>query len=591
MTSDSSWLDLLERDAPAAAFFDLGARLRAEGRPGAQDTESALRLKLLLQQRAHRVSELAALNDIARRLSALHAPEDVLAEIVDRARELLGVDLAYLGLVEDAPDPAMRIAVASGALRRGLVELTVPLHTSLAGRVILQAAPFWVSDYSTATEFRHDEAADTVAVSERMRGLLGVPLVVRGSVIGALFACKRSERTFSAEEVALLSGLASHAAIAIDTARAIDRLGSARDELALRTAELERAAVWTEQLTQLVLRGGGVDDLLGQISAVVSAPVEFVRTGVEADLERADGGGPTSVVRRVRAGGRDFGTLVLRPDGEPRREDVNVVDQAVPVLALALVAEDAVAEAVRFAQDSLLSELLTGEAGDGDRRAQARRAGLDPGLPCLVVVVDTVDGLAETRRRVEALAWPPGTRMTACRGRLAVLVRGEAPGVVERLWTAGGLPTAGVAGPTFPGNGLATSHRTAVETLTALQALGLTGEVRTAEQLGIFRVLLTETGRGGVMAAFDRALGAVAAEQERRGVPLLDTLEHFLAENQRPGPAARRLDVHVNTLYQRLGTLDRLLGEHWRSPERALELGLLVRLRRAGAATSRRTGA
>jgi hypothetical protein len=37
--------------------------------------------------------------------------------------------------------------------------------------------------------------------------------------------------------------------------------------------------------------------------------------------------------------------------------------------------------------------------------------------------------------------------------------------------------------------------------------------------------------------------------------------------------------VHVNTVYQRLAALDRLLGREWR--ERALELQVLLRLRRA----------
>ncbi|MCA2226345.1 helix-turn-helix domain-containing protein [Nonomuraea sp. NEAU-L178] len=36
--------------------------------------------------------------------------------------------------------------------------------------------------------------------------------------------------------------------------------------------------------------------------------------------------------------------------------------------------------------------------------------------------------------------------------------------------------------------------------------------------------------------------------------------------------------IHVNTLYQRLAAADRLLGEGWRSPQRALELHMLLPL-------------
>jgi DNA-binding PucR family transcriptional regulator len=52
--------------------------------------------------------------------------------------------------------------------------------------------------------------------------------------------------------------------------------------------------------------------------------------------------------------------------------------------------------------------------------------------------------------------------------------------------------------------------------------------------------------------------------------------------NCRPGPAAVALGVHVNALYQRLTTIDRVLGERWREPDQALELQLLFQLKAGG---------
>jgi pimeloyl-ACP methyl ester carboxylesterase len=43
-------------------------------------------------------------------------------------------------------------------------------------------------------------------------------------------------------------------------------------------------------------------------------------------------------------------------------------------------------------------------------------------------------------------------------------------------------------------------------------------------------------------------------------------------------PTARTLGVHVNTLYQRIALLDRLLGPDWRQPPRSLDLHVLLRL-------------
>ncbi|MFB6553790.1 helix-turn-helix domain-containing protein [Streptomyces sp. NPDC056405] len=601
MKEDVGWLELLVRDAPAEDFTALGAELSAHGRSGPEATATALQLKSLLQQRGQRAGELRALNDIAGRLSTLHDPGEVLAAIVEQARRLLRVDLAYLGLSEQEPEPAMRVAVASGALTTELIGLRVPQSASLAGDVIRNASPRWVSDYRTSAVFRHDETADAAAVSENMRGLLGVPLEVRGRVIGALFACKRSERHFTTDEVALLSGLAAHAAVAIDNARGLERLAAARDELAGRTAELERTVAWNQRLTQLVLRGGGVDDLLTEIASVAAAPVRLVRHDgggardvLDHAIATAAAGGPADepihttlddrhlVMRRVMAGHRDFGVLAMTSPVEPSPEDVLVVDQAAPVMALALVAEDAVAEAGRYARDSLLAELLTTSSTDtAGRRQLARRAGLDLTARYFIVVVDPEDGLSATRQRLQRLSWPSGTAMAGCRGQLVVLVPAGQGDVVHHLWKSRQLPTAGLAGPTSPGPEIAECYREAVETMEALTALGLTGAVRTADQLGLFRVLLNHAGRRQIEAAFERALARVRAEEDTRGVPLLETLECFLAEGRRPRPAARALGIHVNTLYQRLTVLDRLIGDRWREPEQALELQLLLRLRHA----------
>nr|WP_263399844.1 helix-turn-helix domain-containing protein [Saccharopolyspora pogona] len=61
-------------------------------------------------------------------------------------------------------------------------------------------------------------------------------------------------------------------------------------------------------------------------------------------------------------------------------------------------------------------------------------------------------------------------------------------------------------------------------------------------------------------------------------MPLLATLEQFLSAGRRPRAAANALGIHVNTLYQRLTTIDSLLGPHWRDGERALELHLVLHL-------------
>ncbi|MFJ1649060.1 helix-turn-helix domain-containing protein [Streptomyces sp. NPDC088258] len=574
-TTGESWLELLLRDASAEELLRHGAELARSLDSGTADREtaSALRLKVLLHQQTQRAAELSALNDIAIRLAALSAPDELLPEIVDQARRLLGADLAYLGLVEDG---VLRLKVTSGALTPELVGLAVPLSRGLAGEVLERAAPRWTADYRTDPRFRHDGPADAAAVAENMRGLLGVPLRLRGRVLGALFAAKRQRRDFGEHDVTLLSALAAHAAIAIENARAVTDLNATNAHLARRSAELEQTLRWDQRLTRVVLRGGGVEDLLREIRAIAGGEVRFVTSPPVPE----EGAG--RAVRPVVAGERTFGALVLTGAAAP--DDPLLLERAAPALALALVAERAVAEATRRTRDVLLLDLLTTSSG---RPQDMRLAGLDATASYAVLVADP----ASARARVERMEWPEGTVMAEHGTRLVVVAPADAPERLQQSWPGGpDVPTAGIAGPARGGAELARSFVEARRTLEALQALERYGQASTAAQLGLYRILLDHTGRADLEARFRQLLGPVLAEEARRKVPLLDTLHAYLAHGGRARATADALAVHVNTLYQRLSTLDGILGESWRSPDRALELRVLLRLRTAAAALDGGTG-
>ncbi|MFF8772444.1 helix-turn-helix domain-containing protein [Kitasatospora sp. NPDC015120] len=557
-----SWLDLLLREATPDELQRHGAALARSRDPAAADrqTAQALRLAMVLRQQSQRAAELAALNEIAIRLATLHAPDDLLSEIVGQARRLLDVDLAYLGLVEDGQ---LTLKVTSGAFTPELVGVVIPLSVGLAGEVIEHAVPRWTANYQQERRFGHDEGADTAARAENMRGLLGVPLHLRGRVLGALFAGSRQERAFSEHEVTLLSALAAHAAIAIENATAMGRLNTANDQLARRTEELEQTLRWDQRLTRVVLGGGGVEELLAEIGSMANGDVRFV-------LEPPPGAG--SAVQPVTAGERTFGALVL--DGEPAPDDQLLLERAAPALALALVAERAVAEASRRTRAAFLVDLLTTTS---ERPRALRQAGLDASTPYSVLVLTP----ASARAGLERTPSLAGAVVAEHDGHLLVVAPAD-PETIRRDWPRGAhAPTAGIAGPALGQAELRRCFHEARQTLSALETLGRTGEAATANRLGLYRILLAHTGRRDLDQAFEDVLGPVLAEQRRRAVPLLETLRAFLDHGRRPRPAAAALAIHVNTLYQRLATVDRLLGERWRAPERSLELQLLLHLKTA----------
>ena len=93
-------------------------------------------------------------------------------------------------------------------------------------------APYHTDDYQHDERFVHRDYIDHAVDGEGIRAILGVPLLVEGTVIGALLAVHRTVRPFPPSEVSLLTSFAAHAAVALENARLFeadpDRPGRAR---------------------------------------------------------------------------------------------------------------------------------------------------------------------------------------------------------------------------------------------------------------------------------------------------------------------------------------------------------------------------
>ncbi|WP_429427312.1 helix-turn-helix domain-containing protein [Nocardia sp. GAS34] len=533
-------------------------------------------------------------------LARTRQPDQLLSEIATQARRLLGVDLAYIGLIRG--DDVV-LEVASGALTPRLRQLRLPRTAGMLGAVLARGEPIWTSDYSTESAFTHD-AYDAVAAAENFRALLGVPLIVRGAVLGALFACKRRERHFVEDEISLLSALASHAAIAIDNSATMERYQVMAERLAKANDELARTLAWDQRLTGVVLQGGGVDDLVREIAAAVTGKIWFVDAHdlVPTDLasrapelpsllaslleEPPEGGCPAPLndglgqIRVVIAGRRVVGALVLVGSQDPDRDRL-LLDRAAPPLALAVVGERAVAEATRLSRDALVVDLLLRPEPDpAVLRRRVRNAGLEPSTPyCLIALEPATDG-QQARVELGAVGLPAGTVIVTDGPRLVAIVpASDAVALARAIRRSGKLvtATAGIAGPTTGSTDLHRCYNDATATLDALLTLGRTATAAT-DELGIYHILLSHTGRQQLQAQLEESLGAILKEQERRKIPLLATIRAFLDHGGRATPAAKELGIHVNTLHQRLAIIDRLLGPTWREAPRSLDLHLLLRV-------------
>lgn len=626
--SVGSWLDLVLSQSSTTEFEALRSRLRV--RVQAEDVHLvdqhyavALRLHEEMAQLRRRETELAALYRTATDLTQVRDLEEVLEAIVHRGQELLRSDVAYLSVVaEDGHD--LYVRAAAGPVSPTFVGTRVDLGVGVGGRVADTRKPYQTANYTREEHMRHSPVLDRVVGGEGMVTLLGVPLEIGGRLLGVLFAANRYERPFVAQEIALLSSLAAHAAVALENARlfsdtraAFDELRAAYDVIQEQSAAMEGAADVHVAFTEIVLRGQGVGEVvaamtevLGGGAAVLDAegsstlatvgswsaeplPVDVLqsfaaaREGGRARAVKV--GGLEWQVAPVRAGADVLGALVMRRAKPLSAVEVRIFERAAQSIAVLLLAERAVREAERRNMGELLRELVDMPAGQPavltpDARRRLRLHGLG-GSPNVVLVVEAALGPSRVTAALDGLTTRGHVGLAAAHGEHSVVVlpsndSDAARDKVSRVLSEHGMAGATIisAGPVEDLKDVAAAYRAAERAARLVAALGRSGAVCGAEGLAMYSSLLAGTGSEGVEAFLEAHIGLLTEYDTRHKTALTVTLLAYLDGERSPRHAARILHVHVNTVVQRMARVDRLLGADWRMPNRALEIHVALRL-------------
>ncbi|WP_370944106.1 helix-turn-helix domain-containing protein [Amycolatopsis sp. cg5] len=533
-------------------------------------------LLMLLARHRRREAELVALFDTASELAGQRDPDAVLKSIVHRARMLLGADLSYLSLNDPVVgDTYMR--VTDGSISPLFQRVRLGMGEGLGGVVATGARHYATADYFADKRFNHTGPIDAAVRDEGLVAIVGVPLTLENRVIGVLYAADRAAREFTPDEVALLSSLADHAAIAIDTTNLLEETRRAHETIQAHNEAMQRAEDAHDRLTDLVLRGASVPEVASAVAEVLGGAVavhdaegvELTDTGIPARAVTAS----RAVLRdgiwvcAVLAGPELLGSIALsgRPslDGADRR----LFERASVVTALLLMLGRSVVEAENKVRGELITDLLAGRDGPG-LVARGRRWGVDLTAPHTVLAID---GPAAAVTRVARARGG----LAGVSGSYGVLVL---PGDVDVAELAKTVGTAGAAGPVSGPAALTAAWDEAVRCLRALVALGRSGEGATMADLGFVGLLLGD--RGDLDGYITATLGPVLEYDARRGTELVATLRAYFACGSNLTRTKDELHVHVNTVVQRLDRIATLLGEEWQSPARALEVQLALELHR-----------
>ncbi|HSJ59084.1 MAG TPA: GAF domain-containing protein, partial [Anaerolineae bacterium] len=193
--------------------------------------------------REQRVREQAALLDLSNKLLRGLALDDLVEDLLDQVRQVLGIDAVAL-ILPDAAHTVLRFTAAQGWHADPVAAgRQMPLNGAsgpaqvMRSRQPLQADDLWTSDPTDWTP--------NWLVAEGFRGHTVIPLLVDDRSIGVLVANQRRPRHLDAGDMRLLQLMANQGAVAIEKARLRDK------ELEMKVLEKELAVGREIQLSLL----------------------------------------------------------------------------------------------------------------------------------------------------------------------------------------------------------------------------------------------------------------------------------------------------------------------------------------------------
>ncbi len=195
------WLEVQNLWQEATLFFLTSALL----------AETTLRLR---QSYLQQMNHLDILNRAAQALASTIEYHQVINLACSLVQESIQTDSYYLGLLQD---DKLRLELIYD-LGEYFPPTEVTLEDTLVAHVIRRAQPLLINDMDSE-RWKYKHSVRYVGQPRMSQSWLGVPMVVRGVVIGVIVVASYQKNAFSMKDLWLLENLARQTAMAIDNAR------------------------------------------------------------------------------------------------------------------------------------------------------------------------------------------------------------------------------------------------------------------------------------------------------------------------------------------------------------------------------------
>jgi PAS domain S-box-containing protein len=176
-------------------------------------TERVLAQQTLERRVANRTRELSALYEVMTVTSASLDLEAVLEKALDPVLAAMGSDVGAIHLLDES-GKMLRLAVQQGIPQDLVTRVeSIPVDGGLAGRVVERGEPLVIPDIAAGLR-------PLLAIpAGNNQSYVGVPVRVKGKVLGTLSVIGEPGRQFKPGEVTLLASIADEIGVAVENAR------------------------------------------------------------------------------------------------------------------------------------------------------------------------------------------------------------------------------------------------------------------------------------------------------------------------------------------------------------------------------------
>lgn len=582
------------------------------------DSESApLRRSLIT------VNNLASENRTLRRLVnelqevayevSLEASTDLaLPRILGLTRQLLGVDAAYLVEVQSGEEAVSSILMSDGIWTQEFQEATSS-NSGLANRIFELDSPLQVANYLMDDTFIRSENLDKVVKREGFRAFLGVPFDTSDDFGYILFIADRHERVYPSSDIYVLEKIAWYSSAIL---RLCDResnhsnkISRLKSDLTTREKTIERLEVNASELNklfELANRPDPIQEILTYIEARFSSSINLIDltsyskasnptlskklySELKDWLQSVDTAGKFRTFSfdgmafqswALFNGATPWGALVMESHGADSFQPL-LVQKAARLLSFpGILSPKRTDESLSWDSEALFHLLRFGYSSLPEALKQRLQSiSISPGRSCKIIALRCDwHSWGEIHQSIYDLL-PSGVIYYKSSNMVYFFATAQridrVVSLLNDIFTFKEKGLLGFVSDQFDcsqdlENITYSCHRY-LNAVTHLQ-VSTKNVVFSKQNLPFWLLALGNISREDQIALIDETLGPILEHDKMHGSDLFTTLKLTASYEFSASRVARELNLHVNTIRQRLRKIDEVLGDDWRTGHGLLNL-------------------